>query len=137
MRTALLFPLLLALAAPAAAQDSPQAAPAIEAVIRDQLRAFNARDVEAAWEHASPLIQGIFGTPEAFGTMVERGYPMVWTNGEARFMDLREEAGALRQRVMVADAEGRLWVLDYEMVETPDGWQINGVQILPAPEVGA
>ena len=127
---------LLALPLAAGAQEVDDAA-AIEAVIADQLEDFNARDVPGAWEHASPMIQGMFGTPEAFGLMVETGYPMVWTNSEARFLELREEAGALRQKVMVEDDEGRLWVLDYEMVELPEGWRINGVLVLPAPDLAA
>ena len=126
--------LLAALAAsPALSQD----AAGIEAVIRDQLSDFNARDVEGAWEHASPMIQGMFGTPRVFGSMVETGYPMVWTNERAEFLDLEERDGAWHQRVLVRDAEGRGWICDYAMVETEDGWRINGVQILPAPELSA
>ena len=108
---------------------------AIEAVIADQLSDFVARDLPGAWEEASPMIRGIFGTAENFGAMVENGYPMVWDNSEARFMELREEMGALRQKVIVEDPEGRLWVLDYEMIELPEGWKINGVQVLPAPDL--
>ena len=108
---------------------------AIEAVIAGQLEDFVARDVPGAWEDASPMIQGLFGTPENFGAMVRNGYPMVWDNAEARFLELREEAGALRQKVVVEDLEGRLWVLDYEMIELPDGWKINGVMVLPAPDL--
>jgi hypothetical protein len=110
---------------------------AIQAVIADQLSDFNARDVPGAWDHASPMIQGIFGSPENFGSMVENGYPMVWSNSDARFLDLREEDGALHQRVMIDDAEGRPWMLDYQMIELPEGWRINGVQVLPAPDLAA
>ena len=127
---------LLALPLGAAAQDAQDQA-AIEAVITDQLSDFNARDVPGAWEHASPTIQGMFGTPDNFGRMVENGYPMVWDNSEAQFLDLREEDGALRQKVLIDDAEGRGWVLDYEMIELPEGWRINGVQVLPAPDLAA
>jgi hypothetical protein len=127
---------LLALPLDLLAQDAGDQA-AIEAVIEDQLSDFNARDVPGAWEHASPMIQGFFGTPENFGGMVRNGYPMVWDNSDARFLELREEDGALRQKVMVDDAEGRGWVLDYEMIELPEGWRINGVEVLPAPGVAA
>ena len=126
----------LALPLGAAAQDAQDQA-AIEAVITDQLSDFNARDVPGAWEHASPTIRGIFGTPENFGDMVENGYPMVWDNSDAQFLDLRAEGGALRQKVLIEDAEGRGWILDYEMLELPEGWRINGVQVLPAPDLAA
>jgi hypothetical protein len=46
-------------------------------------------------------------------------------------------AGKLWQRVMITDLEGRTHVLDYQMIETPQGWQINGVRILPESGVGA
>ena len=132
----LLILTLLALPFGAQAQVNADQA-AIEAVIADQLSDFNARDVPGAWEHASPMIQGLFGSPESFGSMVENGYPMVWDNSDAQFLELREEAGALRQKVLIDDAEGRGWILDYEMIELPEGWRINGVQVLPAPDVAA
>jgi hypothetical protein len=127
---------LLALPLGALAQGADDQA-AIEAVIADQLSDFNARDVPGAWEHASPTIQGIFGTAQNFGDMVENGYPMVWDNSDAQFLELRQENGALRQKVLIDDAEGRGWVLDYEMIELPEGWRINGVQVLLAPDVAA
>ena len=127
---------LLTLPIAAAAQDAGDST-AIEAVISDQLADFNARDVPGAWEHASPMIREMFGNPDRFGTMVENGYPMVWDNSEVRFFDLREEAGALRQKVLVEDDQGRGWMLDYEMIELPEGWKINGVQVLPAPDLAA
>lgn len=125
--------LVLALATPLAAQDRNTD---IEAVIGGQLSAFNDRDVAGAWQYASPNIKGMFGTPENFGMMVQQGYPMVWTNSEVRYLELREISGRLWQKVMIRDAAGGLHVLDYQMIQTDAGWQINGVQILEAPDVG-
>ena len=116
-----------------AAQDSD----AIEDVIGSQLEAFNNRDVSEAWQYASPNIKRLFGSSDNFGMMVQRGYPMVWDNADVRFLELRDVAGNLWQKVMVRDAQGGLHILDYQMVETAEGWQINGVQLLPAPDVGA
>ena len=110
---------------------------AIEDVIGNQLDAFNARDIDAAWTYASPNIKRLFGSSGNFGMMVEQGYPMVWDNAEVRFLELRDVRGALWQKVMVRDAQGGLHILDYQMVETSQGWQINGVQLLPSPDVGA
>ena len=131
-----IFAVCLALFLAAPSVDA-QANGAIEDVIGSQLRAFNDRDVETAWSFASPNIKGLFGTPENFGQMVQRGYPMVWTNSDAEFLELREIGGRLWQKVMIRDAEGALHILDYQMMETSNGWQINGVQILQAPDVGA
>lgn len=118
---------------PALAQD----AQAIEDTIGSQLEAFNNRDVAQAWTYASPNIQRLFGDAGNFGMMVQRGYPMVWDNADVRYLELREIAGNLWQKVMIRDRNGGLHMLDYQMVNTENGWQINGVQLLPAPDVGA
>ena len=111
--------------------------PAIETIIQQQFDAFRADDVGTAFSFASPNIQGLFGSPENFGMMVRNSYPMVWRPAEVRYLELREVAGNLWQRVMVTDQAGRAHVLDYQMVQTADGWQINGVQLLPQAGVGA
>jgi hypothetical protein len=111
--------------------------PAIEATIQNQFDAFLRDDVGTAFSFASPNIKGLFGTPENFGTMVRNGYPMVWRPADVQYLELRDVAGQLWQRVMVTDQAGRTHVLDYQMIQTPEGWQINGVQILPSVGVGA
>ncbi len=121
----------IVLALPAAAQEGP-----IRETIQNQIEAFQADDFARAFTFASPNIQGLFGTPESFGAMVRQGYPMVYRPADVQMLDLREVAGNLWQRVRVVDQAGAAWLLDYMMVETPQGWQINGVQILPAPDVG-
>lgn len=127
---AVLFAAVLSL--PAAAQEEP-----IRNTIQSQIEAFRADDFARAFTFASPTIKGMFGTPENFGAMVKQGYPMVYRPAEVQMMDLREVAGALWQRVRITDQAGAGWYLDYMMVETAEGWQINAVQILPAPDVGA
>lgn len=130
MRIKALF-LILALAFPAQAQDDP-----IRQTIQSQLDAFQADDFARAFTFASPTIKGLFGTPENFGAMVKNGYPMVYRPAQVEMGELREIAGNLWQRVRIVDQAGRAHLLDYMMVETPEGWQINAVQLLPAPDVG-
>ena len=115
--------------------DEPRE-PAIEATIGAQTNAFLADDFARAFSFASPMIQGIFVTPAAFGTMVTNAYPMVWRPAEVRYLELRRIAGAFWQRVMVTDQNGRVHMLDYRMIQTPDGWKIDAVQILPPAGVG-
>jgi hypothetical protein len=117
---------------PASAQEGP-----IENTIRSQIDALLADDFARAFSFASPAIKGMFGSPENFGRMVQQGYPMVHRPSAVRMLDLRDVAGKLWQRVMITDLEGRTHVLDYQMIETPQGWQINGVRILPESGVGA
>lgn len=123
---------LLGLAGPAAAQGAQ-----IEETISRQIEAFQADDFARAFGFASPGIQGLFGSPERFGAMVRQGYPMVWRPSEVRYLDLRDVAGSLWQRVQITDSAGRIHLLDYQMVETGGTWKINAVQLLPAPDVAA
>lgn len=123
------------LAGPLPAQDA--AGGAIADVISRQLQAFETDDFATAFGFASPMIREMFRTPEIFGQMVRQGYPMVYRPGDVRFLDLRDEGGSKWQSVMIRDAEGRVHMLEYEMIETPDGWQIDGVRFIRAPEVGA
>lgn len=117
---------------PVAAQETP-----IQSTIQSQIDAFRADDFARAFTYASPTIKGLFGTADNFGMMVKNGYPMVHRPGNVRMLELRMVNGAQWQKVMITDEVGRTHVLDYQMIETADGWQINGVQLLPSPGVGA
>ena len=133
------FLIALVTAVLTAAQVAAQSAdrPAITGTIQNQLDAFQADDFATAFTFASPMIQGMFGSPDRFGTMVRNGYPMVWRPGAVRYLDLREIGGRLWQQVLITDLNGTSHVLDYQMIEGPDGWRINGVQILRLPGTGA
>ncbi|SIS83955.1 protein of unknown function [Roseivivax lentus] len=128
---------LLLWSLPVHAQDVVAPVPGIEATISSQMEAFLDRDVDAAFDYASPMIKGLFRNAQNFGAMVEQGYPMVWTPADVSFGDLRQENGALYQKVVVTDAGGRVHVLDYKMIETENGWRIDGVQVLRADAFAA
>lgn len=110
---------------------------AITGVIADQITAFAADDFATAFGYASPGIRGIFGTPERFGQMVREGYPMVWRPSDVDYLELRQDNGSVVQEVLIRDAAGVAWLLDYDMVRSGSGWQIDGVRIRPAPALGA
>jgi Domain of unknown function (DUF4864) len=120
-----------AVASSASAQEEP-----IRQTIQSQMEAFLADDFEAAFGFASPGIKSLFGTPENFGAMVTQGYPMVHRSSDVQMLELREVAGELWQKVMVTDQAGRTHLLDYQMIETPEGWQINAVQLLQSIATG-
>lgn len=122
---------------PAAAQELLTPNPEIEATIGGQLDAFRAGDLDLAWSYASPNIQSLFGSVDRFGQMVQQGYPMVWRPGAVTFIDLQSLGSLTVQRVEVVDQAGGIHYLGYAMIETPDGWKINGVQLLDAPVLGA
>ena len=117
---------------PAAADDA-----AVQGVISAQIEAFKADDFARAFTFASPTIQDVFRTPENFGAMVKNGYPMVWRPVELRYLEARVIAGQLWQKVLVKDAAGDRFLLDYRMINTAEGWRIDAVQLLELPEVSA
>lgn len=133
------FTLALALAAamiagPAAAQNE---ADDIRAVISEQIEAFKADDFARAFTYASPNIKRMFGDPARFGRMVREGYPMVWRPADVRFSALSEDGGRIVQSVLMTDAGGALFIVEYEMVTEGDGWRINGVQVRRSGAAGA
>ncbi|RKF14933.1 DUF4864 domain-containing protein [Roseovarius spongiae] len=124
------FILLIGMIAPATnAQEGP-----IREVISAQIEAFQTDDFTRAFTYASPNIRRIFGTSRNFGAMVRNGYPMVWRPKDLRFLGLARRDGALWQDVMIRDGEGRVHILEYEMIEDENGWKINAVRLRePAP----
>lgn len=130
-QTLLALFLSLSVGTAAHAQDNP-----VADTINDQITAFLADDFDTAFSYASPNLKRLFGSPERFGQMVVDGYPMVHRPAEVTMLEQQAVGESVMQRVMIRDQGGRLHVLGYQMVETDDGWQINGVQILRAPDVG-
>jgi len=107
---------------------------AVRAVIAAQIEAFLAGDVAQAYSYASPFIQQKFGTAEGFGRMVREGYPMVWRPSDVTFLEVEESGGKLWQNVFVRDAGGAGYIVEYEMINGPEGWKINGVRVREAPD---
>lgn len=124
---AMMFATLL-LSLPVRADD------AARQVISDQIAAFQQDDFETAFTYASPMIKGIFGTPQRFGQMVRDGYPMVWRPSDVEFLEAEQIGKALVQDVLIRDGEGVLYEVEYEMIQGEDGWKINGVRVKRAPE---
>jgi hypothetical protein len=109
----------------------------IRDVITSQIEAFKLDDFATAFTFAHPNIQRIFRTPENFGRMVTQGYPMVWRPEDVDYLDLRSDGGRTLQDVRITDAQGRVFLLEYTMAQTPMGWRIAGVRILEADALSA
>ncbi len=135
------YPMLGSMAALACAgvamQAQAQDRAAIPGVIRQQIEAFGAGDVDTAWGLASPGIQQLFGTPGAFSRLVQEGYPMLWQPGAIRFGGVTGEDGQPVQRVFVSGAGGAVHVLDYLMERVDGAWRIAGVRYVDQPDLSA
>jgi len=124
--------LLGPLASPARAQSDD-----IQGVIASQIEAFKVDDFVTAFTYASPTIKRLFGTPERFGAMVQQGFPMVWRPADVTYLAQEMRDGMTYQNVLIKDGSGGLFTFEYEMIETENGWQINGVRPLQDPPVAA
>ena len=123
MRTFLLAVLILI----AAFQVKAQSEPDIQAVIGNQFDAFSKGDLERAYSYASPMIQTFFPTPDVFGQLVRRKYPMIWAPEKVTYLGLRHEGERLLERVQVIGTDGALSLFDYEVLQVDGLWRINGV----------
>ena len=109
----------------------------IQAVIADQIAAFQANDVERAFTHASPNIQRIFRTPKRFGQMVQQGYPMVWRPARYQWLKIVQTDSGPVQVVLFEDQSGRLHEAGYLMQQVDGVWRINGVKLRELAGIGA
>ena len=136
MRVVLVLLMLLGVS-PAWAQ-APGEAAAIESVIGDQIEAFRRDDGVRAFGLASPMIQGMFQTPETFMAMVAHGYPPVFRPREVRYGALVTVDGVLTQQVHLIGPDGRAYLALYAMEKQADGsWKINGCELTEDESVGA
>lgn len=110
---------------------------AIEKLIGDQFAAFADGDGAEAFSYASPMIQGMFQTPENFARMVQGGYPMIWDAEDVSFVGLRSEGGRLLMRLSVRGPDGGQFHFDYEMVQVDGLWRINGVWPVKGDDLSA
>ena len=133
MRIFAILWLILMLSSPLAAGEKED----VQAIINGQIEAFQKDDFVAAFTYASPSIRSMFGTPENFGKMVQRGYPMVWRPKEVRFLDFESTPAGLMQSLQIVDQAGKVHYLRYLMVSTSKGWKISGVQFINPAEFSA
>jgi hypothetical protein len=130
--------LVIGLIAGAAQAQTPADKAAIQAVIAQQLEAFQHDDAGAAFEKASPMIQGMFGTPGNFLAMVRQGYPPVYRSKQSSFSTLEQDDGRIIQKVELVGPDGHDYLALYAMEQQPDGtWKINGCQLTESEKVGA
>lgn len=133
MRIFAILWLIVMLSSPLAAGEKED----VQAIINGQIEAFQKDDFVAAFTYASPSIRSMFGTPENFGKMVQRGYPMVWRPKDVRFLDFESTPAGLMQSLQIVDQAGKVHYLRYFVVSTSKGWKISGVQFINPAEFSA
>lgn len=127
MRLFVLLVLLFGLSTGLRADDSEP-----RGVIKAQIEAFLANDLDTAFSFASPTIKKMFGSAQRFGEMVKNTYPMVWRPSDVRFGRFSAESGKQVQTVFLTDKNGSVFEARYEMLVTDTGWHIGGVYVRQA-----
>ncbi|QDL93784.1 DUF4864 domain-containing protein [Paroceanicella profunda] len=122
----------MAMAVPVGTATAGEREEAMAAVVTRQIEAFRAEDLEGAFAFASPMIRRMFHDARNFGAMVRNGYPMVWRPEEVTMGPVVMREGRPVQTVFLRDARGMSYVAEYTMIETEDGWRIDGVRIVEA-----
>ncbi len=115
----------------AADKLTPADRQAIEQTIRSQLEAFGREDADRAFNFASPDIQRMFRSSDAFLQMVREHYEPVYRAGGVHFVKLDTVDGQWIQTVQIVDDEGRVWRALFTMRRQPDkSWKVGGCQLV-------
>lgn len=129
----LAFVLITAACAPAWAFGEDERS-AIRTVIDRQIEAFRRDDGAAAYAFATPWLQQVFPTQDAFMALVREGYRPVYRPRRYAFGEARETQAGLDQALEVQDEEGADWIAVYSLERQADGsWKIAGCRLVKAP----
>lgn len=111
---------------------SPEQKTATQAVIKDQLSAFQTGDHDRAFSHAAPSIKKMFRSTENFIRMVESGYNALYASDGYFFARNRTDGTTIFQEVIATDQSGKQWQAIYSLQLQDNGsWKITGVQMNP------
>jgi hypothetical protein len=107
---------------------------AFQAIISDQIAAFNADDGLRAYSHAAPVIKQLFPSPDIFMSMVKQGYQPVYRQKSFNFGEVRDDMGRPSQEVTIVDANGQTWTAIYSFERQANGtWKISGCRLVKVP----
>ena len=109
--------MLVALLAPAAADDAGD----IGSVIEAQIEGFRRDDGEAGCSFSVPAIKEMFPTVDAFMGMVRRGYQPVYRPKSFVFGPLKQDGRAFIQQLRIVGSDDRDWVVVHTLERQPDG----------------
>ena len=103
-------------------------AQAMQTIISAQIDAFRNDDADAAYAYASPAIKMRFPTASRFVSMVQEGYPAVYSPQSFTFLETAMTPRGPAQRVEFVGMDGQVWGGIYTFLEGDDGGlTISGV----------
>lgn len=110
----------------ARAEETPTDVPVavserMQEIISAQIEAFRTEDAEAAYAYASPAIRMRFPTANMFVSMVQRGYPTVYSPLSFAFSDAAVTDRGPVQLVRFVAEDGQLWGGLYTFTQNDEG----------------
>lgn len=128
---AILFALVFNLSL-AQAQSSSDPTADFRRIITSQLAALQNGDADGAWAFAHSSIRSIFGSPDRFYQMVDRGYRPLIDFTRVTFQEAEQSDQVWVQSVRLRDLNDDEYLAFYAMQRNSEGeWRIAGVQIYP------
>ena len=114
---------------PIACQE--QAQKAIEETVNSQTKAFSDSDYELAYSFASPAFRSSV-TLEGFVAIIAGSYGPLIDSSELRFSDCLINSATGRALIDVSFLQSGdfVYALRYLMIDTPDGWRVEGASNL-------
>ncbi len=109
---------------------------AIHKIISMQIQAFRDNEPDEAYSFASDFIKAKFPSPAIFMAMVKGSYPMIWGPEKYKFVEQRNHASNVIQRVVFTDTDDNLYFFDYLLLKTDNTWKIHGVYLVQSGGVG-
>ena len=116
--------LIIAQMSAAQASEADVPAPTVErmqAIITSQIAAFRADDAEAAYAFAAPGIRSRFPSASRFASMVQNGYPAVYSPQSFSFQEAALSDTGQAQTVEFIGQDGQVWLGLYTFEEAMDG----------------
>lgn len=124
--------IVLTAAVPTSAQDEAvTAAAAWQDVISGQIQAFRERDAPTAFDYAGAAFKVSFQNAEIFfETILQSGYEPI-VESRSHSFGTYEQVGAMvvLQQVTLVGNDLQLYGAIYQLIEEPEGWRVQGVQL--------
>lgn len=125
----------------AQAQDAAAPLATIEpwqSVITSQIEAFRTKDAPGAFQYAGAGFQATFPSAEAFFVaIIGSGYSPIMESRSHTFGGFRKMGDkAVVQEVRLVGNDQSLYEALYQLAEEPEGWRVQGVQLIKQPGVG-
>jgi hypothetical protein len=106
-----------------------------QAVVADQLKAFERDDAESAWRLSAPEVQQKFVSPSAFIGVVKAKYGPIARHRSVDFGPAARKGDEVGMVVTIVAADNEVWSALFILSKQNDGgWKTTGCLLAKAPQ---